>query len=88
MTRVDAAVGYSCASSRPIITTFVGDSLAVVSYAGATHRLHRAVSGSGARFTGDSLQWWIKGDSAWLSQGIEPQGAQLERCAVEHKGRH
>ncbi len=45
---------------------------ATVQYRGKTYDMHIAVSGSGARYVGDDLEWWTKGN------GIGSEGMLLQ----------
>lgn len=36
----------------------------MVQYKGGTYTMKNAVSGSGARYVGDDLEWWTKGSGA------------------------
>lgn len=52
---------YSCESGRTVQASYPTDNTAVVEYEGQTLQMEVAVSGSGARYVGDELEWWTKG---------------------------
>lgn len=56
-----AWIGYRCESGRALDASYPTDSSAFVRYAGTTREMRVAVSASGARYTGDGLEWWTRG---------------------------
>jgi membrane-bound inhibitor of C-type lysozyme len=52
---------YQCKSGEAIAATYSSADSARVQYEGNTYNLKIAVSGSGARYVGDGLEWWTKG---------------------------
>lgn len=58
---------YTCEDGRQIEAGYPDAESAVVKVAGRPYPLRSAVSGSGARYVGYGLQWWTKGDEAWLA---------------------
>ena len=73
----------SAASITPLLG--VADS-ATVQHQGRSHELRIAVSGSGARYVGGGLQWWVKGAGAGaqasLFRLLSDGGSEelIERC--------
>lgn len=77
---------YHCESGQTIRASYPDHDTAVVTYRGDTHRMTIAVSADGARYVGDGLEWWTKGQ--W--QGYEgtlfrhrsdgSSGETLEQC--------
>lgn len=81
-----AWVTYACEDGRALLAAYADGRTAQIRLAGASHTLKQAVSGSGARFTGDGLQWWIKGDTgmlAILAPGEEIAAAPGVRCGPQ-----
>ena len=78
-------VSYRCASGREVEAAFSADH-AIVRYAGRSHRMNVARSGSGARYVGDGLVWWTKGrgpgsDGTLFREDPDAaSGAVLESC--------
>lgn len=56
-----AWITYGCESGRSLAASYPTDSIAFVRYAGATREMRVAVSASGARYTGDGMEWWTRG---------------------------
>jgi membrane-bound inhibitor of C-type lysozyme len=57
----DAWINYTCTDGRSLQANYPDTATAVIKLQGETHILRIAVSGSGARYTGEGLQWWTKG---------------------------
>lgn len=55
---------YRCESGEAIATTYPTTDSATVQYKGSVHKMQIAVSGSGARYVGDDMEWWSKGSGA------------------------
>ncbi len=51
---------YTC-GSRIVQASYPDTDTAVLVFDQQTHRLHVAISASGARYVGDGWQWWTKG---------------------------
>ena len=49
-----------CDNGEMVQVAYAGD-MAIVHYKGRKHIMRTAISGSGARYIGDGLQWWTKG---------------------------
>jgi len=60
-------VHYVCEDGRTVSALYTDSNTAQLKLGGSTHLLKIAVSASGARYTGDALQWWTKGDEAMLA---------------------
>ena len=55
---------YRCESGESIAVTYPSTDSATVQYKGANSEMKIAVSGSGARYVGNALEWWSKGSGA------------------------
>ena len=78
------ATSYVCADGRIARALYPQTRIAQVTIEGSTYRLTQAVSGSGARYVGEGLQWWVKGDEAMLAPlrpGEDIAAAPGVRCA-------
>lgn len=77
---------YQCESGKSIIVIYPTDSTAVVEYDDRQFKMEIAVSGSGARYVGARLEWWIKGSgegaSSTLFRHLEDgtSGEVIEQC--------
>lgn len=58
---------YVCEDGRVIRALYLDQDRVRLMIEGNTYQLKSAISGSGARYTGDGLQWWSKGDEAMLA---------------------
>lgn len=58
---------YVCDDGRVVQALYPDARTARVRTPDGEHALRVAVSGSGARFVGEGLQWWIKGDEGMLA---------------------
>jgi membrane-bound inhibitor of C-type lysozyme len=52
---------YACGDGQTVQAAYPDTNTAWVKIKGQTHTLHVAMSGSGARYTGEGWQWWTKG---------------------------
>ena len=80
----DGDVVYLCTSGERPVASYPSPETAVLSYRGEQHLLQHVRSASGARYAGDKLVWWTKGDEASLI-AIESDGSMgkhLETCHV------
>lgn len=72
-----------CDNGETVEVGYSGD-MAIVRYKGRKHTMRTAISGSGARYVGDGLQWWTKGLAqgtvAPLMPGEESASAELVTC--------
>ncbi|MEO7066381.1 MAG: MliC family protein [Rhodanobacter sp.] len=55
------SIDYTCTDGRTVHAMYPDTDSAVITLDGQTHRLHTAISASGARYVGDQWQWWTKG---------------------------
>lgn len=62
-----AWIHYVCEDGRTVSALYPDAEIAQLRLGGTTHTLRIARSGSGARYTGDALQWWTKGDEGMLA---------------------
>ena len=76
-----SGVRYICDSGESVYINYRENGLSL-RYKGQNHRLKIAVSASGARYTGDGLVWWNKGDENTLYKlsGKDDTGNKLESC--------
>ena len=78
---------YQCKSGKTIKASYPTDSTAVVEYDNRVLEMKIAVSGSGARYVGEKLEWWTKGSgqraSGTLFRHLEDgtSGEAVEQCA-------
>lgn len=80
---------YVCADGRTFQALYPDTSTARLRLAGQEHTLKIAVSGSGARYVGEGLQWWSKGDEGFLAPlkaGETIAGAPGVSCHQPGKG--
>ncbi|MFC3651972.1 MliC family protein [Dyella humi] len=56
-----AWMNYTCSDERTLQARYPDPNTAVIRIQDETHTLHIAISGSGARYTGEGWQWWTKG---------------------------
>jgi len=82
------AIGYACESGQTVTVQYPDTATASVAYKGQTYAVRLVPSGSGARYSGSGLEWWIAtsdgSESATLSRlgPNEDVGvAVLERCS-------
>jgi len=82
------AIGYACESGQTVTVQYPDTATASVAYKGQTYALRLVPSGSGARYSGSGLEWWIAtregSENATLSRlgPNEDVGvAVLERCS-------
>ena len=82
------AIGYACESGQTVAVQYPDTATASVAYKGQTYALRLVPSGSGARYSGSGVEWWIAtregSESATLSRlgPNEDVGvAVLERCS-------
>ena len=81
------SVKYQCESGKTIMASYPTNSTAVVEYDGRRLQMKIAVSGSGARYVGEGLEWWTKGSgkgaSGTLFRHLEDgtSGETIEQCA-------
>ena len=81
-------IGYACESGQTVTVQYPDTATASVVYKGQTYALRLVPSGSGARYSGSGLEWWIAAregqENATLSR-LGPNDdvgvAVLERCS-------
>lgn len=82
-------ITYVCTDGRTFQALYPDAKTALVRLAGREHTLKIAVSGSGARYAGDGLQWWNRGPEGMLAT-LEPgetiAGAPGVSCYEPGKG--
>ena len=79
-----AWITYACEDGRTVKAEYPDSRTAHVQVDGETYALKVAVSGSGARYVGDGLQWWTKGPEGMLAplkDGEKIAAAPGVRCA-------
>lgn len=64
-----APVPYRCAGGVELRALYREDTVAVTLPDGHLVTLPHVVSGSGARYSNDTLTWWTKGDSGFVMAG-------------------
>ena len=81
-------IGYACESGQTVTVQYPDTATASVAYKGQTYAMRLVPSGSGARYSGSGVEWWIAtrdgAESATLSRlgPNEDVGvAVLERCS-------
>ena len=82
------AIGYACESGQTVTARYADTATASVAYKGQTYALRLVPSGSGARYSGSGVEWWIAtrdgSESATLSRlgpNQDVGAAVLERCS-------
>lgn len=60
-TTAPVTVAYVCEDGATLSATYSGEE-ASVEYGGETYAMTTQMSASGARYVGDGLQWWTRGD--------------------------
>ena len=62
------SLAYTCDDGRIVQVAYPDTDTAVLTLDRRSHRLHTAISASGARYVGEQWQWWTKGmHQAWLA---------------------
>lgn len=81
-------VTYACESGQSVTAVYPDQSTARVTYKGQTHDMTVARSASGARYTGNGLEWWTanrngveSGTLSRLGPNEEIGTTVLERCS-------
>lgn len=81
-------VTYACESGQSVTAVYAEQSTARVTYKGQTHDMTVARSASGARYTGNGLEWWTanrngveSGTLSRLGPNEEIGTTVLERCS-------
>lgn len=83
-----SAQQYRCESGATITASYPTEDTARVKYENRRYDLQIAVSGSGARYVGDELEWWTKGAGSG-AEGVLFQhkadgttGERMELCTA------
>lgn len=77
---------YACESGKQVAATYPTTETARVRYQGQEHQMQIAISGSGARYVSDTLEWWTKGSETGAMgtllthQADGTSGDVLENC--------
>lgn len=80
---------YRCESGQEITAVYLGTDAARVRYQGREYRMEIAISGSGARYKGEGLEWWTKGSGAGSTGMLSrldadgTSGEIIENCTGE-----
>lgn len=76
------AISYQCDSGNRIIVTYPDNDTAEVKYMDDTYQMKIALSASGARYVGDDLVWWTKGNEASMYKAVNntDTGDRIENC--------
>lgn len=81
-----ATRNYHCTSGETITATYPSVDSATIQYSKTIHTLQIAISGSGARYVGDGLEWWTKGTgvgAAGMLSRLRADGTSgeiIQRC--------
>ncbi len=76
-------ISHVCEDGRRVQLLYPDARTARLKLAGEIHEMRLVISASGARYAGDGLQWWIKGETgmlAPLASGEEIAAAPGVRC--------
>lgn len=78
------ATSYQCDSGNRIIVTGNGSDKAELLYRQEKITMAITRSASGARYAGEGLVWWIKGNDAnlYMADKDKDTGREIERCTV------
>ena len=78
------ATSYQCDSGNRIIVTYNGSDKAELLYRQENITMDITRSASGARYAGEGLVWWSKGNDAnlYMADNDNDTGRQIERCTV------
>lgn len=82
-----AVYSYRCDSGATIDVYYPSTQTAVIRYQERTHTMNIAISGSGARYTGDGMEWWSKGSGPGAAGTLfrhlrdGSTGDSIETCA-------
>jgi membrane-bound inhibitor of C-type lysozyme len=63
---------YTCDDGRAVQAAYPDADTAVLTLDRQPHRLHIALAASGARYVGDSWQWWTKGMRQAMLAPLQP----------------
>ncbi len=73
---------YRCESGETPTVTYPSADTAALRYKGSSYTMTIAVSGSGSRYVGGGLEWWVKGSEAMMfrHEADGSSGDIVERC--------
>ncbi|WP_323752529.1 MliC family protein [Marinobacter sp.] len=71
---------YQCESGKTVAVSYRTSDTAEVDYKGNSYDMSIAVSGSGARYVGGGIEWWVKGS------GSDAEGLLLKHRAGGSSG--
>lgn len=81
-------IGYACESGQTVMVQYPDTATAQIAYRARTYTMRLVPSGSGARYSGSGLEWWVASRSGQESATLSRLGpnedvgvAVLERCA-------
>ena len=74
------AQSYECESGETVAVNYLAPDVAKVHYKGTRYDMETAVSGSGARYIGGGIEWWVKGS------GPDSEGLLLKHRAGGSSG--
>jgi len=89
---IDLPIAYRCNSGNIVRASYPSTTMAAVQYEGRMREMTIAVSGSGARYVGNGLEWWTKGAGPGSSATLfrhEKDGTTgniVESCIQLHTG--
>lgn len=79
---------YNCESGQVVKVSYTSVDTATVQYQGKTREMRVAVSGSGARYVGDGMEWWTKGSdrgsegTLFRHQSDATTGSIIDSCVA------
>ncbi len=83
-----AAQQYYCDSGETVAAIYPNSESAIIEYQGRVYKMNIAVSASGARYVGEGLEWWTKGNGSGSEASLLEQqkddssGEGLEYCTA------
>lgn len=83
-----SAQRYDCDSGETVAAIYPNTDSATIEYQGRVYKMNIAVSASGARYVGEGLEWWTKGNGSGSEgtllqhQADGTSGAGLEYCTA------
>lgn len=83
-----SAQQYQCDSGETVAAIYPTDDSATINYQGRVYTMNIAVSASGARYVGEGLEWWTKGNGSGSEgtllqhQADGTSGVSLEYCTA------
>jgi membrane-bound inhibitor of C-type lysozyme len=81
---------YACANGEVLRAAYPDGATAIVDYRGRMRTLRLSASANGARYVGDGLQWWTKGQSegqvSSLGVGQTMAAGESIACTIQGQG--